>query len=382
MIAVTEVNSFDELASLRVTWKQLWQETGDASFVQSWEWLRSYWRLFGDDLKLRALVVTLAAKPIGIVPFALRPVKTKLGMANVLTWPQDDWGVCHGQIGRNPAAALAAAMRHIIQTRDWDAIELSGIDRSRVDRGRTRSAMQTCGIQPSVTDTLEYPVVQIEGSWDWYLEERGLEPRVQLTRAQQELDQHGPVSFHRWRPVGGRNGETERRWDLFQTFADIKRATACGTHQAEIELALLKDVHPVAVDAGAVDIATLTVNGRAVACCYSYISHETVEVAFVGAHDPAGESATTVLIGNMIRDSFMRDDQRIIFRRDDGPALSAWTSNSLATVTLSHIPRLSARGQLLKRARRTSRNLTRSTDLLPGDETNHTAGPIGICAGS
>jgi hypothetical protein len=169
----------------------------------------------------------------------------------------------------------------------------------------------------------------------------------------------------RW--VGGRNGETERRWDLFQTFAEMKRATARGASQTAIELALLQDVHPLAVDAGAVDIATLTINGRAVACCYSYVSHGTVEVMFVGAHDPAGESATTVLMGNMIRDSFMREDQRIIFRRDDGPVLSAWTNDSLATVTLSHVPKLSARGQLLKRARRTSRNVTRPAAPLPGD---------------
>ena len=258
-------------------------------------------------------------------------------------------------------------MRHIVQTREWDAIELSGIDESGVARGRTRRAMQTCGIQPSETDMLSHPVVQIEGSWDWYLEERGLEPRAQLARAQQQLDQHGPVSFHRWRPVGGRNGETERRWDLFQTFAEMKRATARGASQTQSELALLKDVHPLAVDAGAVDIATLTINGRAVACCYSYVSRGIVEVMFVGAHDPAGESATTVLMGNMIRDSFMREDQRIIFRRDDGPVLSAWTNDSLATVTLSHVPKLSARGQLLKRARRTSRNVTRPAAPLPGD---------------
>jgi hypothetical protein len=380
MIAVAEMNSFDELANLRVTWKQLWQETRDASFVQSWEWLRSYWRLFGDDLKLRALVVTLAAKPIGIVPFALRPVKTKLGMANVLTWPQDDWGACHGQIGPNPAAALAAAMRHITQTREWDAIELSGIDESRVDRGRTRNAMQSCGIQPSETDTLQYPVIQIEGSWDWFLEERGLELRMQLARAQQVLDQHGPVSFHRWRPLGGRNGETARRWDLFQTFAEIKRATERGTSQTESGLAMLQDVHPLAVDAGAVDIATLTINGRAVACCYSYVSRGTVEVMFVGAHDPAAETATTVLIGNIIRDSFMRDDQRIIFRRCDGPVASAWISDSLSTVTLSHIRKLSARGQLLKLARPANRNLNESA--LPANGTNLNAGSIGIHAGS
>ncbi|MGZ0171703.1 MAG: hypothetical protein ACKVHE_19340 [Planctomycetales bacterium] len=42
MIAVSEINTFEELANLRVTWRELWEKTPNASFVQSWDWLRSY----------------------------------------------------------------------------------------------------------------------------------------------------------------------------------------------------------------------------------------------------------------------------------------------------------------------------------------------------
>lgn len=388
MIAVSEMTSFDELANLRVTWKQLWENTRDASFVQSWEWLRSYWRMFGDGMKLRTLVVSLAAKPIGIVPFVLRPVKTKLGTANVLTWPHEDWGVCYGQIGPNPAAALSAAIRYISRSRDWNAMELSGIDEQGLDRGRTRNALKNCGIRAEQTDSLEHPVVQLEGSWDWYMEEQGLESRVALARAERQIECHGPVSFHRWRPVGGRNGETERRWDLFRAFEMIRRASTADSSKADAELAFLKDVHPVAVDAGAIDICTLTVNGHPVACSYGYATHGSVEVSFTGAFEQAGEAAVTTLIGHMIRDSFMRGDQRIIFRHNDEPIVAPWTNTTLKTVTLSHVPKLSPRGQLLKLGRGTSRlaptptATVQSASAQPAGGTNKTAAALGIYAGS
>ena len=87
MIAVSEINTFEELANLRVTWRELWEKTPNASFVQSWDWLRSYWRTYGDKQELRTLLVTLRTKPIGIVPLVTRQIETALGATPVLTWP-------------------------------------------------------------------------------------------------------------------------------------------------------------------------------------------------------------------------------------------------------------------------------------------------------
>lgn len=348
MIAVAEMRSCEELAKIRMTWKQLWEKSRDATFAQSWEWMRSHCRLFGRDLQLRTLVVTLNAKPIGIVPLVLRPVMTQLGTANVLTWPLEDWGLSYGAVGPNPAATLTAAMRHVRNSRDWNAIELAGIDESGVDRGRTRNALRNCGINPVESDPLEHPTVNFEGSWDWYLEEQGPESRMHLTRAERDVSQHGPVSFHRWRPLGGRSGETERRWDLFQTCDELRRANAQSADQTNTELAFLKDLHPVAVDVGAVDIGTLTVSGRIVACCYSHVRNGIIEVQFAESLNTIGAPAKELLIGNLIRDSFMRGDRRITFRRQHAKAAASWTNGSISTVTLSHVPKLSPRGQLLK----------------------------------
>lgn len=357
MIAVAEMRSFEELAKIRMSWKLLWEKSRDASFAQSWEWMRSYCHLFGQDIDLRTLIVTLNAKPIGIVPFVQRPVQTKLGVANVLTWPLEDWGLSYGAIGPNPAATLTAAMRHIRNSRDWNAIELSGVDESGTDRGRTRNALQNCGITPIESDACQHPMINLDGSWDWYLEEQGPDSRMNLTRAEREVSQHGPVTFHRWRPIGGRIGETERRWDLFHTCEELHRGKSSSSARTETELAFLKDLHPVAVDAGAVDICTMTVNGRPVACSYGHIHNGILDVQFVQAIDPIGAPATELLIGNLVRDSFMRGDRRITFRRDYAKAAASWINGSLKTVTLSHVPKLSPRGQLLKFGRRSERSL-------------------------
>lgn len=382
MIAVTEMTSFEELANLRMTWKQLWEKSRGASFVHSWEWLRSYWRLFGEGLQLRTLVVTLNAKPIGIVPFVLRPVTTKLGTANVLTWPLEDWSMSYAAIGPNPAATLTSAMRHITKSRDWNAIELSGIDEQGLDRGRTRNALRNSGIDPVESGRHEHPAIQLEGSWDWYLEAQGADSRRTLARAEHQLERHGPVSFHRWRPMGGRVGETERRWDLFHSFEEIRRASTAKSSQVTNELAFLKDLHPQAVDCGAVDICTLTVSGRPVACSYSYVTNGNVEVLYAGATEPAGTPAREVLIGNLIRDSFARDDQRITFRPEQAASFPTWTNGSVTTITLSHVPKLSPRGQLLKLGRRAQPSLAPAPSLSVSGKSAAVTGGLAVYAGT
>ena len=68
MIEVQTIDDISELASYRLFWTSWLPETPRASFFHTLEWLETYWDHFGDDQKLRALVVRSAGKPIGIVP--------------------------------------------------------------------------------------------------------------------------------------------------------------------------------------------------------------------------------------------------------------------------------------------------------------------------
>jgi CelD/BcsL family acetyltransferase involved in cellulose biosynthesis len=371
MIAVAEMNSFDELANLRVTWNQLWEKTRDVSFFQSWEWLRSYWRFYGEGQTLRTLVVTLGTKPVGIVPFVVRPVQTTFGTANVLTWPLDEWGAFYGQIGPNPAATMVAALKHVTSVRrDWNVIELPFIDENGLDKGRTRNALKTSKLSGRPTNAVSHPVVQLDGSWDLYMDEQPLESRVGFMRALRRLESHGTVSFHRWRPEGGSVGQTDRRWDLFKLYARIRRDASRSISQAESETTFLKDVHPWAVDAGAVEICSVCVGGRPVACAYNYRSGGKIEVLSLVSDEQFGDAATTVLAGQMIRDSFMRNDDQMLFQHADSVQVSSWANATSTAVTLSHFSMLSPQAQLLR--------MKRGTATVPTPVTSEATSPKNV----
>lgn len=347
MATVTELSSVDDLARIRQTWNALWEQTPNASFFQSWDWMRSCLRTASPDQALRILVVTEGSVPIGIVPLVQQSVRTRMGVARVLRYPNGAWGTTFGPVGGAAGEALAAAIRHALKGREWNAMELASIDEFGTDAGRTRTALAGCRLRAEETGRIEHPIIELVESWDWFLEERTVDFRARLENAERELSQYGPISFYRWRPAGDRVGETERRWDLFEIFEQVRAAAEEPTEQSELEMAILKDAHPAAVDAGAVEICLLSIGGNSIACSYGYHRSGTLEQVYL-AGLPQVVTAAPVLLGRIVRDSFMRNDRRMLFRNPD-EATRLWSNGVLSTVTLSHFDRLSPQARLLKK---------------------------------
>jgi len=352
MIAVSEITTFEELANLRVTWRELWEKTPNVSFVQSWDWLRSYWRTYGDKQQLRVLLVTLRTKPIGIVPLVTRHVETSLGTASVLSWPKNTFVPFYGAIGPNPAATLSTAFSHVRRTqRNWKALELPQIDEFGSDNLRTNNALRNARLKPLRNGAVAHPVVEMTGCWDDYMESRNMSARMDFIESEKVGEHCGAVSFHRWRPEGGIVGATDRRWDLFHVFEGIRRDTKGRGRRDDRELDVMKDAHSAAVDAGVVEFCSLTVSGHPAACAYNYRTEGRLENVFLGAREEYGDAALTCLLGHMLRDSFMRDDQRIVFHPHDAQQVRTWSNADLTSIAYGHYAKFSPVAQLLKRRR-------------------------------
>ena len=356
MHAVTEFHSLDELANARLTWKQLWEKTPSASYFQSYDWLRSYLRFYGEGLKLKVLLVTMAAKPIGLIPLVVRTVRTQLGAAAVLTYPLGEWGSFYGQVGPNPAATWQGAMPHVLSSkRDWQVVELPGNDDAGPEGSRISASLRTGGLQMAHTSQIRHPIVDLSDDWDHFLSERSPHCRMQLAQAEHAVQRHGAVSFHRWRPDGLKCGQTDRRWDLFDSVDALKRKSDHSASRADIELAFLRDAHSSAVDLGTADICTLTVGGRPVAAAYSYATNGLVEPVLILADPDIGEAAIQVLHCLMIRDSFMRHDHRIVFRAEHATNAEPWANASAIATTYGHYAWLSPQAQMLRLKQRKSK---------------------------
>ena len=85
MSDVEEINDVRDLAGYRLLWNSLLPQTGNATFFHSLDWLEAYWRHYGGNQKLRALIVSAADRPIGILPLVVRQEGTRVGPVRTLT---------------------------------------------------------------------------------------------------------------------------------------------------------------------------------------------------------------------------------------------------------------------------------------------------------
>lgn len=356
MANVFEITRFEELASYRLAWHDLWLQTRNATFFQSYEWFGAYWRHFGGDQQLRVLVVYGNEKPIGLLPLVVRKEATRIGPVRVLTYPLHDWGDFFGPIGPNPTATLLAGLRAIAETtRGWDLLDLRWVDTTRCDRGRTAAAMRQVGLVPSAQVWKRSAIIDLRQGWERYWSERSGKFRNNLRRAEKRLAGFGNVEFLRYRPRGTVAGDDDPRWDLF----DICVELAARSWQARRDdgntlchpqvRPFLEEVHYEAVKLGCLDLNLLFVDRRPVAFAYNYVFAGRVFGLRTG-YDPdwAETSPGNILKLRMIRDSFDRGDTEFDLGPGSLESKSPWATGFVDSFRYTHFSARSPRARILR----------------------------------
>ena len=70
-LAIEEVNNIEEFQALKEQWNLLLEQCSDNNIFLAWEWLFTWWQYFGNDKKLRILLIKEGNNIIGIAPFML-----------------------------------------------------------------------------------------------------------------------------------------------------------------------------------------------------------------------------------------------------------------------------------------------------------------------
>ena len=208
MVQVREINDIQELGELRPSWNSLLPQTARATFFQSLDWLECYWKHFGGEQRLRALVVYDGQqRPTGIVPLVVRRETTHVGTIRVLTYPLHDWGSFYGPVGPDPAATLRAGLEHVRRTpRDWDLVELRWVDPEDAGQGRTQQAMRGVGWRPRRQVWAETAMIELSGTWAESFQGRGKKWRHNVMNCGRRLARLGEVNYIRYRPRGAADG--------------------------------------------------------------------------------------------------------------------------------------------------------------------------------
>lgn len=359
MSDVIEVNELAPLSDLRSQWESLLRQTPGADFFRTLDWLEVYWRHFGQQQRLRVLIVLEAGEAVGFVPLVVRREQTKLGPFNVLTYPLDDWGSFYAPIGADPQRLLAAALEYVQSTqRDWDLLEIRWADTGNSADNHVSQALRRAGAwRPARRLHTEIPIVNLEGDWDGYWAGRSGSWRSQVRRNEKKLASAGHVELVRHRPASAADGDP--RWDLYDECLRLAELSWQGESDSGTTLShpsvsgYLRDTHEAAARAGCLDVNLLTVDGQSAAFVYNYAYDGYISSLRLG-FDPQFRQygAGTVLMGRLLRDSFERGDRLFDFLPGSLGAKKRWQTSLAKSYRYAYCRPGLGRVQLLSMKRR------------------------------
>lgn len=369
---VHEINSIEEVSEFRPVWHHLLRESPNASFVQTPEWLETYWEHFGDGQKLRVFVIAQDGETSAIVPFIVASADTSLGKLRYLTLPWTFLGIGHRPIGPNPLHALTQAAKHIVRTkRDWDIVDYRCVEPSAPERNKVKHALGHGGLKLTVRAWGEGSLVEFpEGGFEQYWKSRGVMVQENVRRSDEALSQHGQLSFTRFRPSGVTEfdphhdvdrphdksdpAEFEPRWDLFNACEEIDAHSptallpAQDSHTTAIRL-FHRDLHAVAARTGNSDISMLSINEQPVGFAYHLVYGPRVEAIRVGFRsDVDATHAGNLLAHQTLQDSCFRGDRCYLNCTGSTSWLTDWQTQQFAGYRYTHFSTKAPRAQILR----------------------------------
>ena len=330
-----------------------------------------YWQHFGEGQRLRTLVMTERGDVTGILPFVVRPERTRLGYVRFATYPLDHWGSFYGPIGADPYAVLDEGLEYFRATRaDWDVLEPRWIGAQPNECALLENLLRSKGHAPLRGSLDCTSVVDLDGDWKSYLASRDGKWRNNARRWERQLNQLGDVTHFRYRPELGE--EADPGWQYYDECLRIAASSWQGSSTTGTTLThdsvsrFLRDVHVAATNCGCLDLNLLRIDGQAVAFTYNYAFRGKV-YSLRSGYDPACpvKGAGSLLYVKAIEDSFRRGDRQY----DLGPRHLECKRKLLTRVLpvyrITCFKRWSLRQQLMRLKRNLQRDAEESPAIVP-----------------
>jgi CelD/BcsL family acetyltransferase involved in cellulose biosynthesis len=339
---VRELSNWGDLEPWQGAWEALHDQTPQATFFQSWTWLQTYWRHFGQDQQLKILIVQEPdGTPTGIVPLTIRKERHALRQVRRLAFPLDNWGTCYGPLGPQPAESLTAALHHVRhRPDDWDSIDLRWIP-SECCPGVV-AAFRDAGLQFQQRLWSRTGRIDLTRGWDDYWNNRSSKWRNNQRRSEKALSRLGRIQIVHFRPD---EGETDPRWDLYglcEQVASLSWQGACpsgNTLNHPHVRDFLRDLHAAAVETGRIYLSLLLVGEQPAAFTYNYLSDGVVHGLRMG-YDLRFQSAGpgSVLLRESIREACSRGDGTMDLGESPSEFKRHWENGSFETFRFCHQP--------------------------------------------
>ena len=315
--SVEEIRDFEQLVALRPAWTKLWREMPESSFFHSLEWLEAVLQTEAINQSLRVLVVKQEDEPIGILPLVLRRESRRLGATQVLSYPLNDWGPYYGPIGGRPQETLQTGIEHILKSeRDWDLLDLRWTPPQEEDKSNTLQTFAALGLKVHTRLRHQTSIIDLEGTWDEYVKARSKNWRSHWRRRHKKAAAAGEIQHLRYRPQGTAHGDSDPRFDLYDTCVELAAKSWQGSsetgntlnHPAVCEV--LRAVHEQAARLGCLDLNLVYLDGQPISFAYNYYHQGHVFALRLGFDPEYSKLGPGNLVEELaLEDSFVRGDR-------------------------------------------------------------------------
>lgn len=332
------LTSSEQLYALQTEWDALVEESTSPSIFLTWEWISTWWEVFGTDLRPWILVARDRGTGdlLGIAPFLLRQHPLPSGPWRELSL----WGstVAAGDhlnvlVRRGYEDLVAARFAETLwaQRRQWDVLALDWVASGSLLAGRVRQqANRSAMVWRSVC-----PFVRLPNGWAEFQASLAKNTRRNLIKASHRLNRAagGAVTFQQVDSVA----EVPTVMDeLFRLHQELW--TARGYRGAFGDAAVRRFHRQIAVrlaEQGRLRLHVLRVRGQAIAVDYGFAYGGTVSL-YQGGYDRTWEhySPGSLVTAETIRAAIAQGDREVDFLRGEEWYKTLWTRTARCDLRL------------------------------------------------
>ena len=219
-LTVSVIDSIEGLASLRHEWNRLLDESRSAGICLRWEWLHTWWEVYGDcGVALHVLRVQDGGRLVGIAPFFVQERKKfgflRLRTLRFLGTGEPEWEEVASEyldivaLGGYEEGVAQAVWAHLRRSGSWDRLIFNDVLEDSLVMTTLRRMMMEERFSMSPEEVGVRYCVNLPQTWDAYLAALDSGAAKRLSYKRRKFERAGRVVE---KPVNAEN-DLERAFD-------------------------------------------------------------------------------------------------------------------------------------------------------------------------
>jgi CelD/BcsL family acetyltransferase involved in cellulose biosynthesis len=241
------IKKFEDLSNFRAQWNRLLENSSDKSITQTWEWLFTWWKIYGEERKLYVIIGSDNNEIVGIAPFSIPKTKTKY--FKILNY-NTIWFIGSGEtIDRNVTSDylnlltmggkeklfINSLLKWLNDLPFWDEIILENISSESIVPELLKEATENNALNFEITQKAPSILIKLPPTWETFMQAIRPNLRYKIRRGRKEFEKLKgryhliqsekdiPEAFHhleflhqhRWRVKGIAGAFSSPKWKAF-----------------------------------------------------------------------------------------------------------------------------------------------------------------------